>query len=316
MKKFIALLIAMTMCTALFCIVSSAEADPDTWLCVEAESYQTGWWMGPAAGVNNGDIEVVFTTPNAFDGFIMACYASPDHAPAVLEVVLLDKNGIELESQEITIANDHQLNTNKISVEFDKAYAAGTYSIDFIFIDGEHFVLGEGAYNELQDDIYVTGTNNPQVAMPEYNLHAAQAPAIMLIGAEPPTDEISSETTADSSEPEEESSEPAEESSEPAEESSEPAEESSEPAEETSETAEESTETEEESKDDATDTEAPTGDPKDVNGDGEANNKDVVELFRYVSKGDAEYNAEYDIDGSKEVNNKDVVALFRALSEA
>ena len=51
-----------------------------------------------------------------------------------------------------------------------------------------------------------------------------------------------------------------------------------------------------------------------MNGDGEANNKDVVALFRYVSSG-APYDENYDIDGDEENNNKDVVALFRALSK-
>ena len=53
----------------------------------------------------------------------------------------------------------------------------------------------------------------------------------------------------------------------------------------------------------------------DINGDGEANNKDVVELFRYASgnkKADDE--TAYDFNGDKEVNNKDVVELFRYLS--
>lgn len=54
---------------------------------------------------------------------------------------------------------------------------------------------------------------------------------------------------------------------------------------------------------------------KDVNGDGETDNKDVVFLFRYVS-GDSEYNAAYDVDEDGELTNKDVVALFRALSKA
>ena len=53
----------------------------------------------------------------------------------------------------------------------------------------------------------------------------------------------------------------------------------------------------------------------DINNDGEANNKDVVELFRYVS-GDKklEDDSAYDFNGDSEVNNKDVVELFRYLS--
>jgi hypothetical protein len=77
--------------------------------------------------------------------------------------------------------------------------------------------------------------------------------------------------------------------------------------------------TEDESSEDSTEDpddteEVPEVSAKDVNGDGEANNKDVVALFRYVSSG-APYDENYDIDGDEENNNKDVVALFRALSK-
>ena len=52
---------------------------------------------------------------------------------------------------------------------------------------------------------------------------------------------------------------------------------------------------------------------KDVNCDGEVNNKDVVYLFRYVSDNTA-YDALYDVNGDGSVDNKDVVCLFRLLS--
>ena len=51
----------------------------------------------------------------------------------------------------------------------------------------------------------------------------------------------------------------------------------------------------------------------DINRDGAADNKDVVELFRYVSRSSG-YDAAYDYNEDKEVNNKDVIALFRDLS--
>ncbi len=55
----------------------------------------------------------------------------------------------------------------------------------------------------------------------------------------------------------------------------------------------------------------------DINGDNEANNKDVVTLFRYVSASNkVEDESIYDFNGDTEVNNKDVVALFRYLSSA
>lgn len=55
-----------------------------------------------------------------------------------------------------------------------------------------------------------------------------------------------------------------------------------------------------------------TGVRGDVNNDGEANNKDVVVLFRYVSAGGVD--PAYDFSGDGEVNNKDVVSLFRYIS--
>ena len=184
MKKFIALLIAITMCSALFCIVSNADADPDTWLCKEAKTYGTGWWINTYADPKyaDGDVEVVFTTPNAFDGFKMACFAEVAN-PAVIEVVLSDGKGNELEIQEITVTGDHNSFEQPepyIYVEFDNAYAAGTYTIDLMFAGGAYFVLGQGEYNELQDDIYVDGLN-----VVNGDPSPAQAPAIMLTGADP-----------------------------------------------------------------------------------------------------------------------------------
>ncbi|MBQ7700545.1 MAG: hypothetical protein IJT49_09420 [Clostridia bacterium] len=55
----------------------------------------------------------------------------------------------------------------------------------------------------------------------------------------------------------------------------------------------------------------------DVNKDNELNNKDVVELFRYVSSGtDVDYVYRYDVNGDNVVNNKDVTVLFRLASDA
>jgi len=115
-------------------------------------------------------------------------------------------------------------------------------------------------------------------------------------------EEESSEPDEDSSEPDEDSSEPDEDSSEPDEDSSEPEEDSSEPEEDSSEPEEDSTDEPEER------------DPLDIDDDGEANNKDVVYLFRFAS-GNNKYDAKYDVDGDGEVNNKDVVYLFRAVSQ-
>ena len=115
-------------------------------------------------------------------------------------------------------------------------------------------------------------------------------------------EEEDSSDEEDSSEPEEDSSEPDEDSSEPDEDSSEPEEDSSEPDEDSSEPEEDSTDEPEER------------DPLDIDDDGEANNKDVVYLFRFAS-GNNKYDAKYDVDGDGEVNNKDVVFLFRAVSK-
>ncbi len=53
----------------------------------------------------------------------------------------------------------------------------------------------------------------------------------------------------------------------------------------------------------------------DVNGDGTANNKDVVALFKYVNGSTAQVNEEaLDCNGDGQVNNKDVVVLFKYVS--
>ena len=55
--------------------------------------------------------------------------------------------------------------------------------------------------------------------------------------------------------------------------------------------------------------------PGDVNGDGEADNKDVFALFRYLSGSEAEVvTASLDCNGDSSVDNKDVITLFRYLS--
>ncbi len=57
--------------------------------------------------------------------------------------------------------------------------------------------------------------------------------------------------------------------------------------------------------------------PGDMNGDGRENNKDVVFLFRFVSRYDgSDFDTIYDFNGDGKVNNKDVVALFRYVSSA
>ena len=229
MKKILAVFLSVVLIAALFCVATNAEADPDTWLCVEETNYSTGWWIHPASNptVDYWDILVTFTSPNAFDGFTMACFASTGDTPAVLKVALLDEDDEELESQEITVDYDHNNATlGFISVYFDNAYAAGTYTIQLVFLDGAHFVLAQGDYTDL--DVEVTGSCMAQGDDPTSGMIAARAPAIWLTGAEAPAEEESSEESVEESsdeEPVEESSdeEPVEESSdeEPVEESSE-----------------------------------------------------------------------------------------------
>ncbi len=56
-------------------------------------------------------------------------------------------------------------------------------------------------------------------------------------------------------------------------------------------------------------------DKGDVNGDGVKNNKDVIDLFNYVSENN-EYVASYDINSNGKINNKDVITLFKTVSAA
>ena len=56
--------------------------------------------------------------------------------------------------------------------------------------------------------------------------------------------------------------------------------------------------------------------PGDVNEDGNVNNKDIVALFKYISKIPVDVNeTALDITGDNAINNKDVVALFRYVSK-
>ena len=158
---------------------ASGEKDPNTWLCKSGGPFPTGWWMGPVIdpNVENWSIDVNFITPNAFDGFVMACYAGA--APsAILRISLLDNYGEELEAQDLEIIGDHENDANGfVQVSFSKAYSKGTYTIRFDFDEGSYFVLGSAEEGDV--DVSVAGNAGT-------NENTLPAPAIALYGAVAP----------------------------------------------------------------------------------------------------------------------------------
>lgn len=154
--------------------------DPDLWLCTGIP-YSTGWFIGPGvnASVADGDINVTFTSPGAFRGFKMVCYAD-DADPAVVQTRLLDKDGNTLETvPNVTITGNH---TNYaqgfINIDFSKAYGKGTYTVQFKLVSGSYFVLGSSR-EEYDADVKVTGnavTNEATLGAPAMLIFGAAAP--------------------------------------------------------------------------------------------------------------------------------------------
>lgn len=146
------------------------SVDDFTWLYNRADnSYNTGYWIGPNANYPTGDIEITFEAPDAFDGVYTAFFA--DALPgALVRIDLYDEDGKLLESlNQKFVHNDDGL------VEFSKAYAAGTYTVDFCYIsETGHFVLGSGT--PLDIEYSVAGDCNVQFPN--------QAPSIALRNAE------------------------------------------------------------------------------------------------------------------------------------
>ena len=179
MKKIFAIIIAVALCASL-CIMVSAEKDPDTRFC--AEDYWTGWWIWPASNMLD-PIDVTFTTPNAFDGFTMSCFASNTangFEQANVKITLSDADEKTLEETDIEINGDHNIaEAGFVEVSFKKAYAKGTYTITFELLSGDWFVLGSASASDGDYDVDVAGSANTDTR---------EAPSIWLTGAEAPAD--------------------------------------------------------------------------------------------------------------------------------
>lgn len=131
--------------------------------------YSTGYWIGPAAEVANGDISITFTTPESFNGVFGFKYSAATGAQ--VNVILRDEAGNDLEAIKRVYAGDAYSSTL-----FSRSYPAGTYTIDYVFNDdtGGYFVLGSGTPTE--NVATIGGVCNKQ--------YPEAAPAIALIKAD------------------------------------------------------------------------------------------------------------------------------------
>ena len=155
--------------------------DPNTWLCNRGGPFFTGWWMGKSIDnkITDWEINVTFDTPNAFDSFIMACYASIDD-PAVVSVKLLDKDGNELEGAGLTVVGNHSNDMEGyVTLRFSRAFAAGEYTLQFVYEEGSHFCLGSASVGDIDATVTGNGVTNSDTKA---------APAIVLFGAVPPAE--------------------------------------------------------------------------------------------------------------------------------
>ncbi len=145
----------------------AAEKDPDTWLCKAGGTVATGWWMHPFTD-QEWEINFKFTTPNAFEGFVSTLFANPEGATVKINV--LDADGNVLDTVEHTQAGD-----GLATITFNKAFAPGTYTIQFKSTDnGAHFVVGSSEAGDIPVEISGNGNTNESTLA---------APIILLTGA-------------------------------------------------------------------------------------------------------------------------------------
>ena len=163
-----------------------AEPDADTWLCKAGGSVATGWWMNPFTD-QDWEINFKFTTPNAFDGFASTLFANPEGA--TVKISVLDASGAVLDTVEHT-----QMGDGLANIKFNKAFAPGTYTIQFKSTDnGAHFVVGSSEAGDIA--VEVSGNGNT-------NENTLAAPIILLTGAVNPGGQSGGKTnpkTADAS---------------------------------------------------------------------------------------------------------------------
>ena len=192
MKKILTVFVIFIMAAALLISVSAAaaeagEKDPDTWLCKAGGSVATGWWMYPFTD-QEWEVNFTFASPNAFDGFISTLYANPEGATVKINV--LDASGATLDTVEHTQAGD-----GLATISFSKAFAPGTYTIQFKSTDnGAHFVVGSSEAGDVP--VEVSGNCNT-------NENTLVAPIILLTGAvNPDAGDVPADTTPAEATPE------------------------------------------------------------------------------------------------------------------
>ena len=169
---------------------SSGSSEQPTSGAVDTPLYTggvtTGWWMHPFTE-KDWEINATFNTPNAFDGFHFTFYANED--PGADVVINLLKGEEVVETKNFTAVSN-----GEADITFDKAYAAGEYTIQFkSTANGAHFVLGSAAASDVAVEISGNGnTNGDTLAAPAITLHGAT-----VGGAEQPSGQPSNPQTAD-----------------------------------------------------------------------------------------------------------------------
>ncbi|MBQ7698757.1 MAG: hypothetical protein IJT49_00260 [Clostridia bacterium] len=176
MKKIVAVFLSVVFVISVLSSVTfyAAGEDPDTYFYDTTGTTATGmgYWLWLDSGdyiADQTDIKIRFTTPNAFSGFMMNC----DSGNPTMTIRLLKKSGAILE--EISQLIGGGWNT----INFSKAYPAGTYSIQ-ILAAHPHFILRGTAANAAMPVTVTGGVYNYGGTYPN------GAPMIKLIGAIPP----------------------------------------------------------------------------------------------------------------------------------
>ena len=182
MKKIFAVLLTVVIAASSLFIVVSAK-DPDTWLCAPGDSFSTGWWFHPIPA-KDWECSVSFTTPNAFDGMYYAAFSCEGEGVTV-KIEVLDESGAVVDSVESQVVGNHNTSANAIEVRFQKAHAAGAYTIRFTPTDKydndkAHWVLASAAAGDIATEVVGNAATNGDTLA---------APAILLVGCDAPSAE-------------------------------------------------------------------------------------------------------------------------------
>lgn len=154
-----------------------------------------GWWTGKnvSAAYVNGDVSIEFESPVSFDGVYTIYWAN--YVPgAVMDINLYDENDELLD----TVTAAFMFN-GRLAYKFNKVFPAGTYTLQYLFVEDQasHFVLGAGAHSDIDTFVYGECNNSGSTTYaPAVGLLYAELPPVVTTCDNAAFDELKYDDTA------------------------------------------------------------------------------------------------------------------------